>query len=368
MAEVVLKGIRKSFAGPAGQAVEVLKGIDLEAHSAECLALLGPSGCGKTTLLRIIAGLERPDAGAVVMEGRDMTPLPPEKRPTAMVFQNYALFPHLSVEGNVAFGLKLRRRPRAEIRRKVDQALETVQLAGMNKRRIDQLSGGQQQRVALARVLAVEPKILLMDEPLSNLDAALRRATRSAIRKIQTDLRLTLIYVTHDQEEALMMSDRMALMQAGEILQVGTPREIYDLPASLEVARFIGQRNLIPAFVRGFGEDCVKLALSRDESSPLVWVTANATGIRAKAGDAVWLALKPADLALGDESRPGIGWLAEVVLSSFAGQSSEIELKLKDAGAAIRASLTPEETIPPRGSIVRVKVRRGGGLIYPREA
>jgi iron(III) transport system ATP-binding protein len=227
-------------------------------ESGEFFGLLGPSGCGKTTTLRIIAGLESPDAGAVEFAGRDITNLPPEHRGFGMVFQNYALFPHLNVFENVAFGLRARgshvrtgsgsdRVNPGEIKAKVQRALELVQLPGFDTRRVDELSGGQQQRVAIARAIAIEPVLLLFDEPLSNLDVALREETRRELRALVKRLNLTAVYVTHDQEEAFALCDRIAVMSQGRVLQVGPPRELYDQPANLTVARFLGRNNLIRA-------------------------------------------------------------------------------------------------------------------------
>ena len=207
--------------------------------------LLGASGCGKTTLLRCIAGLETPTSGTIHFGDRDVTNMPPHKREAAMVFQSYALWPHLTVGQNIAFGLEERRVPKPEIKRRVEEALEMVQLPGYGDRSIDQMSGGQQQRVSLARALVVKPKCLLLDEPLSNLDAQLRVEMRREIRRIVKDNGLTGIYVTHDQEEALAMADRMAVLTRGQIGQIGTPEEIYRDPRSAYVANFIGETNLI---------------------------------------------------------------------------------------------------------------------------
>lgn len=208
-------------------------------RNGEFFAILGPSGCGKTTTLRVIAGLETPDAGAVFFDDRDVTATPPERRNAAMVFQNYALFPHLNVFENVAFGLRARKTPRAQIASRVDESLELVQLQGLGKRSVADLSGGQQQRVALARALAVHPDILLLDEPLSNLDAELRYATRSQIAELQRRLGITAIYVTHDQEEALELAQRIAVLENGVCRQIGTPDDLLHSPASLFVERFL---------------------------------------------------------------------------------------------------------------------------------
>ena len=222
-----------------------LDGISLLIAPGELFFLLGASGCGKTTLLRCIAGLETPTSGAIFFGEREVTKMPPHKREAAMVFQSYALWPHLNVGQNIAFGLEERRVPKPEIKRRVAEALEMVQLPGYGERSIDQMSGGQQQRVSLARALVVKPKCLLLDEPLSNLDAQLRVEMRREIRRIVKENGLTGIYVTHDQEEALAMADRMAVLTRGQIGQIGTPEEIYRTPRSAYVANFIGETNLI---------------------------------------------------------------------------------------------------------------------------
>jgi iron(III) transport system ATP-binding protein len=219
--------------------------VSLSVERGEFFGLLGASGCGKTTTLRMIAGLETPDEGVIEFDGRDITRLTPERRGFGMVFQNYALFPHLNVYENVAFGLRARHRPKPEVAERVAGALALVQLPGYETRRVDELSGGQQQRVAIARAIAIEPALLLFDEPLSNLDVALREETRGELRELVARLGLTAVYVTHDQEEAYALCDRISVMNAGRILQTGTPREIYERPAELAVARFLGRNNLI---------------------------------------------------------------------------------------------------------------------------
>ena len=219
--------------------------VSLDVERGEFFGLLGPSGCGKTTTLRMIAGLEQPDAGSIEFEGRDITNLPAERRGFGMVFQNYALFPHLNVFENVAFGLRARHKPTGEISDRVASALELVSLSGYEKRRVDELSGGQQQRVAIARAIAIEPALLLFDEPLSNLDVALREETRGELRELVGRLGLTAVYVTHDQEEAFALCDRISVMVGGRILQTGRPRDLYEHPAQLLVGQFLGRNNLI---------------------------------------------------------------------------------------------------------------------------
>lgn len=231
----------------------VLDGINLSIKPGELFALLGPSGCGKTTLLRLIAGFADASHGRIVVGGKDISPLPPWKRDVGMVFQSYALWPHMTVGDNVAFGLRERRLPRAEIKRRVEAALTFVGLTTHIDRRPSQLSGGQQQRVALARTIAIEPKILLLDEPLSNLDAKLRVQVRRELRALQKSLGLTTVIVTHDQEEANTICDRVAVMNGGKVQQVGTPTELYERPANLFVAQFLGTANVLEGRRTGAG-------------------------------------------------------------------------------------------------------------------
>ena len=230
---------------------EVLNDLSLAVYKGELCCLLGPSGCGKTTTLKIIAGLVEPSGGNVVLSGRDITNMPVQRRNVGMVFQNYALFPHMNVYDNVAYGLRRRKLPKAEISTKVQEGLHLVQLDEYGRRRIHELSGGQQQRVALARALVIEPELLLLDEPLSNLDARLRADMRREIKRIQRTLNITAIHVTHDQEEAMSIADRIVVMNLGVIEQIGSPREIYEEPATRFVADFIGQVNFIKGRVTG---------------------------------------------------------------------------------------------------------------------
>jgi len=241
MSDIILqlKNVQKSF-----EDTEVLKGINLEIHRGEFITLLGSSGCGKTTTLRMIAGLEQPDAGCVLLEGEDITHLEPNKRNVNTVFQNYALFPHMTVEENVAYGLKIKKVPKTEIAAKVAQMLKLVQLEEYGKRKPDQLSGGQRQRIAIARAVVNEPKVLLLDEPLGALDLKLRRQMQLELKRLQKQLGITFIYITHDQEEAINMSDRIAVMNRGVLEQVGTPNEIYYRPRTAYVADFVGNSNI----------------------------------------------------------------------------------------------------------------------------
>ena len=241
---MVIEGVSKSFGN-----IKVLNDIDLEIHKGEFFSLLGPSGCGKTTLLRIIAGFEIPDYGEVTFDGVDVLPLAPDQRPSNTVFQNYALFPHLTVFENVAFSLRLKRLPKGEINSQVNDYLKLVQLEKHADKKPNQLSGGQKQRVAIARALINEPDVLLLDEPLSALDAKLRQHMLIELDQIHDKIGITFIYVTHDQQEALSVSDRIAVMNLGNVLQVGTPHDIYESPATDFVARFIGETNLFDATV-----------------------------------------------------------------------------------------------------------------------
>jgi len=248
-ASVELRSVTKRF----DQLVAV-DDLSLELGRGEFFTLLGPSGCGKTTTLRMVAGFERPSGGEIRIEGEDVAQLPPHKRPTNTVFQSYALFPHLSVEANVAFGLKRKKVPKDEIAERVGAELERVGLAAEAKRRPSQLSGGMQQRVALARALVNLPKVLLLDEPLGALDLKLRKELQVELKRIQREVGITFVYVTHDQEEALTMSDRIAVMNRGRVEQVATPEEVYDRPTTTFVAGFIGVSNLMPATVTGSAE------------------------------------------------------------------------------------------------------------------
>ena len=246
-----LQNITKVFAsrGEVGE-VTAVRDATLEIEKGELVTLLGPSGCGKTTTLRMIAGFEFPTYGRIILDGQDINPLPPHKRDMSMVFQSYAIFPHLNVFENIAYGLNVQHLSNAEIERRVGKVLELVHLEGFGQRAPTQLSGGQQQRVALARALVMEPKVLLMDEPLSNLDAKLREEMRTEIRRIQKELNITSVYVTHDQIEAMTLSDRIVVMNLGVIEQIGTPLEMYRYPNSRFVADFIGRANFVPGVIQ----------------------------------------------------------------------------------------------------------------------
>jgi iron(III) transport system ATP-binding protein len=304
--------------------------LSLEVEAGEFFGLLGPSGCGKTTTLRMVAGLEQPDAGRILLEGSDITRLPADRRGFGMVFQSYALFPHLNVSENVAFGLRARRLEQAEVRRRVAQALSMVSLSGYERRPVDELSGGQQQRVAIARAISIEPALLLFDEPLSNLDVALREETRAELRELVKRLKLTAVYVTHDQEEAFALCDRISVMSEGRILQTGTPHELYNQPEEVRVARFLGRNNLIEA---------VRLSASHADASLFRTASGNHTlrvatrvGANLPLNKPCVLAIRPEHIQLSPATTSdGIENTlpATVAAVSFAGATTTIML---DAG------------------------------------
>jgi spermidine/putrescine transport system ATP-binding protein len=254
--EIRLVDLTKRFAD-----VTAVDTLNLEIPGGEFFSLLGPSGCGKTTTLRLIAGFEQPSEGRILLDGTDVAYTPPHRRNVNTVFQNYALFPHLNVFDNIAFGLRRAKRPKPEIKERVAHALELVQLTGYEKRKSSQLSGGQQQRVALARALVLNPAVLLLDEPLGALDAKLRKALQIELKTLQQEVGITFLYVTHDQEEALTMSDRLAVMNAGRVDQVGAPRDVYEDPETLFVANFLGISNLIDATARGARDSASVIAV-----------------------------------------------------------------------------------------------------------
>ena len=262
-----LKGIKKAFGG-----VPVLNGIDLSVKPGEFITLLGSSGCGKTTTLRIISGLETPDSGTVLLEGTDVTGTEPDKRGVHTVFQNYALFPHMTVEANIGYSLKIRGVKKTEIKSRVREMLELVQLEGFGGRMPGELSGGQRQRVAIARSVIDSPKVLLLDEPLGALDLQLRRMMQTELKRLQKKLGITFIYITHDQEEALNMSDRIAVMRNGLFEQLGTPNEIYDRPKTAYVARFVGSANILTLGGKCLAVRSEALELNRGESGRLTGV------------------------------------------------------------------------------------------------
>ena len=305
--------------------------LTLDIYDDEFFALLGPSGCGKTTLLRMIAGFEVPDAGRVLLAGEDIVPVPPYRRPVNMMFQSYALFPHLTVAGNIAFGLKQDRLPRHEIAARVEEMLTLVQLQGLASRKPDQLSGGQRQRVALARALAKRPKVLLLDEPLAALDRKLREETRFELSALQTRLKLTFLIVTHDRDEAMTLADRIAVMERGSIAQVAAPMEIYEQPRSRFVADFIGDVNLIEG------------RLVANEYGAAVDTAAGrlsvATAGDARPGDTVWLAVRPEKMRIGGEAAPGANQVSgQVIETGYLGDVSVYKLRL-DRGVTAKVTV-----------------------------
>jgi putative spermidine/putrescine transport system ATP-binding protein len=286
MSYLELTDIEKRYGDAAA-----VKGFNLKAERGEFVSFLGPSGCGKTTTLRMIAGFERPTAGTITLDGEDVTHKPPNRRNVGMVFQSYALFPNMTVADNIGFGLKVRKRPKDQIKKRVGELLELINLPDKGHRYPYQLSGGQQQRIALARALAFEPQVLLLDEPLSALDAKIRVALRVEIRSIQRQLGITTVYVTHDQEEALSLSDRVVVMSEGRMEQVGTPFEIYNFPSTPFVASFVGTLNVLPAVVVDAG---------RGELTVAGQAVRVARRFEGGAGKSVNIALRPEMVKLGD--------------------------------------------------------------------
>lgn len=284
-----LKNIRKGFSNEE----EVLKGISLAIEKGEFITLLGSSGCGKTTTLRIIAGLEMPDAGQVFLDGKDVTALNPEDRDVNTVFQNYALFPHMNVADNIGYGLRLKKVPRTEIRRRVKEMLELVQLPGYEKRKPSELSGGQKQRVAIARALINNPRVLLLDEPLGALDLQLRRAMQVELKRLQKKLGITFIYITHDQEEAINMSDRIAVMNHGTFEQIGTPDEIYNHPRTSYVATFVGNANILKGKVAEINGSYAQVEIGNDTVSVYTEETV-------KVGEQLTLAVRSENILLDE--------------------------------------------------------------------
>ena len=338
MARLVLDHLVKKYA--AGYAIQ---DVSLDVADGEMVCLLGPSGCGKTTTLRVIAGFIIPDSGDVSIDGKSILRLPPERRPTGMVFQRYTLWPHMNVWHNVAFGLELRHRPRKEIDQAVKGALELVGLPGADKRYPSQLSGGQQQRVALARALVLEPRILLLDEPFSNLDAQLRVRMREELTAIQRRVGITSVFVTHDQEEALSIADRIAVMRAGLIEQVATPSELYARPATRFVATFIGTMNLFDADVDA---DQVVLAGGFRAALP--------DGARLTSGEKIGVGVRPEDLMIDGPGESGIP--ADITLATDLGHYRRIVADVADIG---RVTIFVDKSRD---------VRLGRCAIWPRRA
>ena len=338
--------------------------VSFRAAEGEFVSLLGPSGCGKTTTLRCIAGFETADAGDIRVDGKSLVGLPPHRRDVGLVFQNYALFPHLTVFENVAFGLRLRRRPAAEIARRVDEALRLVDLVGLDARHPSQLSGGQQQRVALARCLALEPRLLLLDEPLSNLDLKLRLQMRAEIRKLQRRLGKTAIYVTHDQGEALALSDQIVVMSRGRVEQIGTPREIYETPRTRFVADFIGASNLLAGSVASASSDRVVVRVG-DLS------LTSSHGADVATGQSVTVLIRPERVRLlrSANDRPASNLLAgRVVDVVYLGEDLQVSVEFESRLAltvTLKASDTDEEVAP--GAAVTVWIAPADVRLLPAE-
>ncbi len=339
MAEVAveLESVSKHFGS-----VVAVDNVSLSIQDGEFFSLLGPSGCGKTTTLRLVAGFEMPTSGKILIGGKVQGETPPYRRPVNTVFQNYALFPHMRVYDNVAFGLEMRKVPKDEIRRRVAEALELVHLPGMEQRKPEQLSGGQQQRVALARALVNHPKVLLLDEPLGALDLKLRKAMQLELKALQERVGITFIYVTHDQEEALTMSDRIAVMNQGHVLQVGRPEEIYERPADRFVADFIGETNFLHGTVQEVRGKEVAVLI---DGALTVWTTSAAAVV---VGQEVDLAIRPEKVALDVEmptprALPGV--VSEVV---YVGTDTRYVVRLTD-----RTTITARQQNAGVGACIR---------------
>ncbi len=396
MAEVSLelKEIKKSFT--EGEAV--LDNISLEISKGEFITLLGSSGCGKTTTLRIIAGLEQPDAGSVWLDGREVTGLEPNQRDVNTVFQNYALFPHMNVAENIGYGLKLKKVPKSEIRKKVSQMLELVQLEGYEKRKPSELSGGQKQRVAIARALVNNPKVLLLDEPLGALDLQLRRAMQIELKHLQKKLGITFIYITHDQEEAINMSDRIAVMRDGCIEQIGTPDEIYNHPKTSYVATFVGNANILHGVAESIQGENAIVKIGNDRVIVKLETSQQDTGdTRAKqylaAGEKVTLAVRSENILLqetavigdtGTDHRDTVdisvsgggldahnknsvsGLQATVTEKNFAGGQLRVTLKLSD-GTQLIASRYGIDASVAEGQTVRCSFLPTDVVLVDRE-
>ncbi|KXJ45249.1 MULTISPECIES: spermidine/putrescine ABC transporter ATP-binding protein PotA [Marinobacter] len=353
-----LKNVSKAFDDKT-----VLNSLDLDILDGEFITLLGPSGCGKTTLLRLMAGFEQPDTGAVSLSGHDITHAAPEHRPLNTVFQNYALFPHMSVYDNVAYGLKMEKRPRDEIRQRVDEVLAMVQLQDFARRKPHQLSGGQQQRVAIARAVVKRPQLLLLDEPLSALDYKLRRTMQVELKRLQRELGITFVFVTHDQEEALSMSDRVVVLKDGAIQQLGTPREIYERPANLFTARFVGETNLFPGYLTSVEDTGITLdilGLSRTLQKP---------GFTLRKGEQVNVLLRPEDIrVLAPEDEKGLA--GRIVERNYKGSTLDSVIHLED-GTEVLASEFFDEDDPAfdykLGEPVRVSWVDGWEWLLPVE-
>jgi putative spermidine/putrescine transport system ATP-binding protein len=338
-AAVEAKGVTKVF-GAGQDAVRALDGVSVTIRQNEFFTLLGPSGCGKTTLLRLIAGFEFPTEGEILLYGEDIALLPPFKRPVNTVFQNYSLFPHMTVGQNIGFGLEMLGKPKAEVEKRVTEMLRLVRMEELRNRKTSQISGGQQQRVALARALAPQPKVLLLDEPLSALDAKIRVSLREEIRSIQRKLGITTIYVTHDQEEALSMSDRIVVMHEGVAEQVGTPFEIYNRPATRFVASFVGTLNVLRATVLDPESGTVRAA-GRDLRL--------GRRLPAGPGEGISLSLRPEVVSLGSEPGRPLEIPGTVSEVSFLGSVIRVRVQVEDLLLSLDTFNNPAAAPPAIG-------------------
>lgn len=356
MTRVSLRNLTKRFGN-----VYAVHNVELSINKGELFTLLGPSGCGKTTTLRMIAGFEYPDLGQVFFDDDDVTYTKPYERGTAMVFQNYALWPHMSVFDNIAYGLRIKKLPKDEIRERVLEVLDLVGLRGLENRYPLQLSGGQQQRVALARALVVKPKVLLLDEPLSNLDAKLRVRMREEIKRIQKSLSITTIYVTHDQEEAMSISDRIAIMNQGKVLQVGTPQDIYFRPKNIFVATFIGKSTLLQGRAFKISSDSVLVDVGSE-----VKVTGKLVGDSIpREGSEVILVIKPEDFLTEPPIEPHSVIEGVVEFSMFLG--SFTQLRVSVANQSLKVFVDPKMEVRP-GEKFKTYVRVSDVLVFPMES
>jgi spermidine/putrescine ABC transporter ATP-binding subunit len=357
MVEVRLERVSAEFHHPSRGTIVAVREIDLDVKSGELLTVLGPSGCGKTTVLRIIAGFQIPSSGTVFIGNQNVTAVPANRRDIGFVFQNYALFPHLTVQENVAYGLRVRRQSAADIARSVEKVMQLVDLAGFGPRLPDELSGGQQQRVALARAIVIQPRVLLLDEPLSNLDAKLRVQMRGEVRELQRVLGITTVYVTHDQEEAMAISDRIAVMDQGSIAQCGTAEELYRQPVSSFVASFLGRTNLLDAVFTGRDGDRLVLDIEGQRLS-IRGSTALAPG------DGVRVMVRPEAIGIGAS---GGNVRATVLASTYLGDKVEYVARFASQSLHIVRFNPPENERFAAGSEVMINLPSDGVQLLPRD-
>ncbi|MBU1290874.1 MAG: ABC transporter ATP-binding protein [bacterium] len=356
---LVLKNLVKIF-GSGKDTVIAVNNVNLEVKEGELVTLLGPSGCGKTTALRMISGFELPTSGQIFIDGEEVTTTPPNQRPTTMVFQNYALFPHMTVYQNIAYGLKIHREKEKNIRERTETIMNLVGLKGLNNRSPAQLSGGQQQRVSLARSLIMEPKVLLLDEPLSNLDAKLRVSTRLEIRKLQKRIGITSIYVTHDQEEAMTLSDQVVIMNAGKIQQIGTPQEIYAHPINYFVADFIGKANFLGGKVANIvSQNEIEVAIKGVKYK--VYISRNTFS----EGDRILLIIRPESVELEPKKSDAItGIISQVI---YLGSRMVYEIEVDKNLLTVEITNPQEHKIYSKGEEVSVILKEKSLHIIPYE-